>query len=80
MEFERVLRTFVECFDREGIRYALVGGLAVHAYGRLRPTKDADFALDRANAARAIAFAESVGYETLHAASASRTTRTATRR
>ena len=65
MEFERVLRTFTEFFDREEIRYAIVGGLAVYSYGRLRPTKDADFAVDRRNSERVIAFAESIGYETL---------------
>ncbi len=66
MEFERVLTTFIEFFDREGIRYAIVGGLAVHAYGRLRSTKDADFAVDLANQERVISLAESLGYETLH--------------
>jgi hypothetical protein len=66
MDFARVIRIFAEFFEREGIRYAVVGGLAVHAYGRLRPTKDADFAIDRANAPRVVAFSESIGYETLH--------------
>ena len=66
MEFERVLRTFIGFFDREEIRYVVIGGLAVHAYGRLRPTKDADFGVDLENQRRVIAFAESLGYETLH--------------
>jgi len=66
MEFERVLRTFTGFFDGEGIRYVVIGGLAVHAYGRLRPTKDADFGVDLKNQRRVIAFAESLGYETLH--------------
>ncbi|SRR5581483_4114838 len=65
MEFERVLTTFLEFFDRENIRYAIVGGLAVHAYGRLRSTKEVDFAVDLANRQRVIAFAESLGYDTL---------------
>jgi len=66
MEFERVLRTFIGFFEREEIRYAIVGGLAVHAYGRLRTTKDADFAVDLSDQSRVIGFAESLGYETLH--------------
>jgi hypothetical protein len=66
MQFDVVLRTFADFFEAEGIRYALIGGLAVHAWGRVRPTKDADFAVDRVNQQRAIAFAESIGYETTH--------------
>jgi hypothetical protein len=69
MEFERVLRTFTGFFDREGIRYAIVGGLAVAAWGRKRSTKDADFAVDLENQQRVISFSESLGYETLHTAS-----------
>jgi hypothetical protein len=68
VEFDEVLRTFGQFFEREGIRYALVGGLAVNAWGRVRPTKDADFAVDQSNQRRVIAFAESVGYETTHVA------------
>lgn len=66
MDFVRVLRTFTEFFDRESVRYVVIGGLAVHAYGRLRPTKDADFGVDLHNQRRVIAFAESLGYETLN--------------
>jgi len=66
MDFERVLRTFIGFFDEQGIRYVVIGGLAVHAYGRLRPTKDADFGVDLDNQRRVIAFAESVGYETIN--------------
>jgi len=65
MEFERVLRTFTGFFDREEIRYAIVGGLAVAAWGRKRSTKDTDFAVDLGNQRRVVSFAESLGYETL---------------
>ena len=64
MQFEKVLRTFADFFDREKIRYALVGGLAVHVWGRIRPTKDADFAVPLADQQRVVTFAESLGYET----------------
>jgi len=66
MQFAEVLRTFTEFFDREGIRYALVGGLAVNAWGRARPTKDADFAVEQSNQQPVVAFAESIGYDTAH--------------
>jgi hypothetical protein len=65
MQFDAVLRTFTGFFERESIRYAVIGGLAVYSWGRLRPTKDADFAVDRSSSQRVVAFAESLGYETL---------------
>jgi hypothetical protein len=70
MEFERALSTWKEFFEREGIRYAVVGGLAVHAWGRSRLTKDVDFVVDFSSRDAVIAFAESLGYETLHASTA----------
>lgn len=66
MRFDEVLRTFARFFEREGIRYALIGGLAMQAWGRSRLTKDIDFAVDSSVRGRLIAFAESLGYETLY--------------
>ena len=65
MDFEAVLRMFGDFFERERIRYAVVGGVAVTAWGRVRSTKDLDFAIDGEQQARVMAFAESLGYETL---------------
>lgn len=70
MEFERALATWQEFFEREGVRYAVVGGLAVHAWGRSRLTKDVDFVVDSSSRGAVIAFAESLGYETLHSSAA----------
>lgn len=70
MQFDVVLRTFGEFFERERIRYAVIGGLAIYAWGRLRPTKDADFAVDSSNQKRVVGFVESLGYETLQATAA----------
>ena len=66
MQFDEVLRTWKEFFEREGIRYALVGGLAMAAWGSGRTTEDADFVVDIAARPRVIAFAESQGFTTLH--------------
>lgn len=66
MKFDAVLRTWKEFFEREGIRYALGGGLAVHAWGRSRTTYDIDFIVDGAERERALAFAESLGYRAFH--------------
>jgi len=67
MRFDEVLRTFAVAFDREGIRYAIAGGLAIHAWGRSRSTQDIDFVVDGAERLRVIAVAESLGYATLQA-------------
>lgn len=66
MKFDEVLRRFSEFFEREGIRYAVAGGLAVHAWGHSRFTHDIDFAVDGAARARILAFTEATGYKTLH--------------
>ena len=66
MQFDEVLRTFSEFFEREAIRYAVAGGLAIHAWGRSRTTEDIDFAVDGIAQERVIRFAESIGYATLH--------------
>jgi hypothetical protein len=66
MQFDEVLRTFSEFFEREGVRFAVVGGLAVHAWGGSRYTKDVDVLIERSDRERVLAFAESMGYETLN--------------
>lgn len=67
MQFDVVLRTFSDFFERENIRYALVGGLAVYIWGlHSRSTHDVDFALDLSSREKVVEFAESSGYETLY--------------
>lgn len=70
MQFDRVLTTFADFFERERIRYALIGGLAVHAWGRVRPTRDVDFAVEASRAESVAALAESLGFLTVHASDA----------
>jgi hypothetical protein len=66
MQFDEVLRTFAEFFEKEGIRYAVAGGLAVHAWGLSRTTRDIDFVVEGRERERVLAFARARGYETLH--------------
>ncbi|HVG23573.1 MAG TPA: hypothetical protein VND45_05420 [Thermoanaerobaculia bacterium] len=66
MRFDEVLRTFARFFEQECIRYAVAGGLALHAWGRSRTTHDIDFVVDGAVQSRVLAFSESIGYRTLH--------------
>ena len=44
------LRDFVSLFDRLGLPYAVMGGLAVRVYGIPRPTYDVDFTVAIARA------------------------------
>ncbi len=66
MQFDEVLRTWTAFFDREGVRYALIGGLAMRAWGSSRTTEDVDFVVDLSARAQVVAFAEAEGFETLH--------------
>jgi hypothetical protein len=66
MRFDEVLASFVGFFEREGVQYAVIGGLALQAFGYSRFTRDIDFVTERGALPRIVAFAESLGYETLH--------------
>ena len=67
MQFDEVLRMWQEFFDAEGIRWAVAGGLAVHAWGHSRTTQDIDFVVDGSVRERVIRQAEALGYVTLYA-------------
>ena len=66
MQFDDVLRTFARFFEREHVRYAVIGGLALQAWGYSRFTRDVDMVVERAARDRVVSFVESLGYETLH--------------
>lgn len=61
-----MLETLGEFFEREGIRFAVVGAFGLAAYGRARATADVDVATETRAQARLVAFLESLGYDTLH--------------
>ena len=60
----RSVEAVVDALNRAEARYLIVGGLAVMAHGYLRSTGDIDIvvALDRGNAARALAALKGLGY------------------
>lgn len=70
MQFDEVLKSWNDFFEAEGIRYVLIGGLAMQAWGRSRLTKDVDFAVDRSMQSRVVTRAEALGYETLYVSEA----------
>lgn len=66
VDFAFVVRQFVDFFESHSIRYAVIGGLALQAWGSSRFTRDVDFAVERTARDGVVAFAESLGFETLH--------------
>lgn len=66
MKFDEVLQIFARFFEGQHVQYAVIGGLALQAWGYTRFTRGVDFVVERAARDRVIAFVESLGYETLH--------------
>lgn len=66
MNFARVLETITTFLNEKGQPYAVIGGVALVAYGLSRTTLDLDFALDAASQEDVVQFLESLGYETVH--------------
>jgi hypothetical protein len=64
VRFDEVLRTFAEFFEREGVRWAVIGGLAEGAYGNPRHDMKVAFVIDRAARVRVTTFVESLPLET----------------
>lgn len=67
MQFTEVLNTFADFFEREKIRWAIAGGVAVAAWGYERGTQDLDFVISGDDRKKMTGFAESLGYETIYA-------------
>lgn len=69
MDFAAVLSTIAAELDRNHMRYAVVGGIALAGLGMPRTTIDLDILTDAANQEHVVAFLESLGFETLHRSS-----------
>ena len=63
MNFEAVFRLLVEKFEKEKIRFALIGGFALNAAGFSRATGDIDFLAAKEDMLKVKAFLLSIGYE-----------------
>jgi hypothetical protein len=66
MEFAAVLERLAAFFEERHQPYAVVGGVALAAYGILRTTLDLDLAVDRSAQDEIVAFMIASGYETLY--------------
>lgn len=66
MNFGTVLGVVASFLEEKGFRYALIGGIALAAYGLPRTTVDVDLAVESAAQDDLVRFLESRGYETLN--------------
>jgi hypothetical protein len=63
MDFKLVLDRLLTAFRRQDIRYALIGGLALGAWGVARGTVDIDFVIHRDDRDKVDEIMQGLGYE-----------------
>ena len=66
MDFKTVLDLIIRAFEKEGIRYGLIGGFALGALGVPRSTIDLDFLVLRDDLNRVDKIMESNGYKCVY--------------
>jgi hypothetical protein len=66
VDFGAVLQKVAAFLESKGYRFALIGGVALAAYGLARTTLDVDLLVESRAQEDLIAWLESLGFETLH--------------
>ncbi len=66
MDFEAVFKIILERFGKQSVRFAVIGGFALHAAGFPRATQDIDFLLHHEDMAKVKSILASLGYECIH--------------
>jgi len=66
MDFEAVFKLILERFEKHNVRFAVIGGFALHAAGFPRATQDIDFLLHHEDTAKVKSMLSSLGYECIH--------------
>ena len=66
MDFRLVLSKLLTAFEKESIRYALMGGFALGAWGVPRTTADIDFLVNHDDMDKVDAIMKGLGYECKH--------------
>jgi hypothetical protein len=66
VNFGAVLRTVAAFLTRRDFRFALIGGVALAAYGLVRTTLDLDLLVESRSQEDLVTFLESLGFSTLH--------------
>jgi hypothetical protein len=63
MDFKLILQKLLTAFEKEGIRYALLGGMALGAWGVPRGTVDIDFLVHNDDMKKVDGIMRGLGYE-----------------
>lgn len=66
MNFELVFKELLQRFDEQNIRFALIGGFAMHVAGFTRATSDIDFLIEADDLAKVKDIMSRLGYELTH--------------
>lgn len=66
MNFELVFKELLQKFSEQNIRFALIGGFALHVAGFTRATNDIDFLVEADDLARVKGIMARLGYELTH--------------
>jgi hypothetical protein len=69
VDFGQALRTVSGFLEERGWRHAVIGGVALVAYGSPRTTFDTDFVVEAEAQEELVRFLESLGYQTLYRSS-----------
>ena len=66
MNFALVFKELLEKFNAQEVRYALIGGFALHVAGFTRATKDIDFLVESEDMDKVKGIMKQLGYELTH--------------
>ena len=66
MDFETVLRWLIENFNAQNVRFALMGGFAMHVAGYMRSTQDLDMLVLKEDMPKVKDLMVAFGYELIH--------------
>jgi hypothetical protein len=66
VNFELVFKELLQRFHEQNIRYALIGGFALHVAGFTRATSDIDFLIEADDLAKVKGIMSRLGYELTH--------------
>lgn len=66
MNFETVLKILIEKFEKGRLRFALIGGFALHTCGFMRASDDVDFLAAGDDSVKIKNILQGLGYEVIH--------------
>ena len=69
MNFALVFKELLQKFNEQNVRFALIGGFALHVAGFTRATKDIDFLVESEDIGKIRSIMKQLGYELTHESS-----------